>query len=59
MTEVYMYVFDYNLCQIHCIHLDNDDLSTDTEKLLEHYGFNADECEVMYSGVELEINHIY
>lgn len=54
-----LYVLDYNQCAIHCIHLTEETDELETEDILNHYGFNIDECSCMFSSDELEINHIY
>ena len=54
ITE-YCYVLNYNTGEIfkHCI--TEDEVNLTTEKLLDKYGFNADECSIMYTSNNLEL----
>lgn len=51
----YAYIFDYSLCKIYEVKLDEHTNSLDEEKLLSHYNLMANECYIMYSATKLEI----
>ena len=62
MEPEYLYVLDFgdctlNVLYLHCADKGRDDFET-TDELLCYWGFNPDNCQYMFSSVELELNHI-
>ena len=62
MDKEYLYVLDFGDCTISCLHLHNADKKPDdfetTDELLLYWGFKPDNCNYMFSSVELDINNI-
>lgn len=54
----YVYILDFNANEIIEIGIKDEDLNLNTEELLSKYGFNIDDCNVMYSGYQLKLKHI-
>lgn len=54
----YAYVMDYSIGEIFEIELTKEDKNLETEEILDKYGFNLDECYLMFSTKKLRINKI-
>lgn len=50
----YIYVLNYCDGKVYRIDIDEEDEDTDTEILLNNYGFDINEVEYMYSTVETD-----
>ena len=59
----YLYILDFGNCTINCLCLNNAEKSPDdfetTDELLRYWGFNPDNCQYMFSSVELDLNYIF
>ena len=58
-----MYILDFGNCTVNCLCLHNAEKSPDefetTDELLRYWGFNPDNCQYMFSSVELDLNYIF
>ena len=63
MKSEYLYIRDFGHCTINCLYLHNAEKSPDdfetTDELLRYWGFNPDNCQYMFSSVELDLNYIF
>ena len=62
MEPEYLYVLDFSCNEIFCLYINNGDKKPDdfetTDELLLYWGFKPDNCNYMFSSIELDINHI-
>ena len=58
-----LYILDFGNCTINCLYLNNAEKSPNdfetTDELLRYWGFNPDNCQYMFSSVELDLNYIF
>lgn len=55
-----LYVLDFGDCTVNCLHLRKEDEQFEnTEDLLQHWGFNPDNCSFMYTTDEADVEHYY
>lgn len=61
MYTQYLYVLNYNTCQLQVIKLtgtEEEVYNEDADKILRDRGLNPDECSWMFSDSELEIEEV-
>lgn len=61
MYTQYLYILNYNTCQLQVIKLTGEEeeiYNEDAESILKDHGLNSDECSWMFSDVELDITDI-
>ena len=58
MEKEYCYIFDYSEPGIYEISLQPEDKDLDTETLLNKYDFKEDQCFVMFTDHQLQLNYI-
>lgn len=55
ITSEYCYVLDHNTGKIFKHRITEDEVDLTTEELLKKYGLNEDECSIMYTSNNLEL----
>lgn len=58
MNEEYLYIFDYDDCQIYEIKLKEEDSEKSTDDILRAFNMNIDNCSVMFSNSKRKIKNI-
>ena len=58
MNEEYLYIFDYDDCQIYEIKLKEEDSEKSTDDILRAFNMNIDNCSVMFSNSKCKIKNI-
>lgn len=58
MNEEYLYIFDYDNCQIYEIKLKEEDSEKSTDDILRAFNMNIDNCSVMFVNSKRKIKNI-